>query len=120
MVGGAVYSRTMAEENGESAELQTCPARGAIRRQCGRPLHRAPSSVDETPVCLLHSKDPGKRTAPLFEVFRRGFEEAIAIAEAWALRASPSPSEHEDLEALAEIERNATADFEGFVFPPSH
>ena len=42
---------------------------------CGRKLHVAPDGIDEKPVCLMHSKDPGKQSGPLFEVFRQEFRE---------------------------------------------
>ena len=42
--------------------------------KCGRKLHVAPDSVEEFPVCLMHSKDPKKQSAPLFGEFWREFE----------------------------------------------
>ena len=45
--------------------------------RCGRKLHVAPDGVDEKPVCLMHSKDPQKQSAPLFDEFWREFERIL-------------------------------------------
>lgn len=47
---------------------------------CGRKLHVAPDGIDEKPVCLMHSKDPGKQSGPLFEEFRQEFERILEDA----------------------------------------
>ena len=65
---------------------------GIEAAKCKRPLHNAPQGSDETPVCLMHSKDANKG-GELFEAFWREFEVI--------------------LEAAGEGE----AHFEGFFFP---
>ncbi|HWE86445.1 MAG TPA: hypothetical protein VG267_15985 [Terracidiphilus sp.] len=62
--------------------------------RCGRKLHVTPEGMDEYPVCLMHSKDPNKRSGPLFEAFRREFERILIKAG------------------------GSEAHFEKFVFPP--
>ena len=54
---------------GESGETG-CPIRmGTSGHKCGRKFHIAPDGVDKRPVCLMHSKDPGKQSDPLFNAF---------------------------------------------------
>jgi len=48
--------------------------------KCGRELHAAPDGVDEQPVCLMHSNDPGKQSGPLFDTFWREFERILEEA----------------------------------------
>ncbi len=55
---------------------------------CGRPIHPAPEH-DESPVCLMHSRDPQKNDA-----FQKEFDAILKQAE----------------------ERNEIAEFRGFVF----
>jgi uncharacterized protein YjbI with pentapeptide repeats len=59
---------------------------------CGRPIYAAPEH-GETPVCLMHSQDPGKDA----KAFEQEFERILAEAEG----------------------RAAVANFRGFVFPSS-
>jgi hypothetical protein len=66
------------------------------RMRCGRRVHAAPEGVDEKPVCLMHSKNPRKRSGQLFEMFWLEFERI--------------------LESAGENE----ASFEHFVFPSVH
>jgi hypothetical protein len=48
-----------------------------ITRICGRKLH-APSHIsDVKPVCLMHSKDPRKKSGRLFDEFFREFERTL-------------------------------------------
>jgi hypothetical protein len=49
--------------------------------KCGRKLHIAPAGVDEHPVCLMHSKDPGKQSGVLFIAFWQEFERILERAE---------------------------------------
>ena len=50
--------------------------------KCGRELHAAPDGVDEQPVCLMHSNDPGKhkQSGQLFEKFWLEFERILKAA----------------------------------------
>ena len=48
--------------------------------RCGGKLHVAPEGVDEKPVCLMHSNDPGKQSGPLFDTFWREFERVLEAA----------------------------------------
>jgi uncharacterized protein YjbI with pentapeptide repeats len=48
--------------------------------KCGRELHAAPDGVDEQPVCLMHSNDPGKQSGPLFDTFWQEFERILEEA----------------------------------------
>lgn len=43
--------------------------------RCGRPIHSAPAH-DETPVCLMHSRDPKKHDAEFQKEFERVLEAA--------------------------------------------
>lgn len=38
----------------------TCPIEMSDVLSCGRPIHAALAGCDETPVCLMHSRDPNK------------------------------------------------------------
>jgi hypothetical protein len=64
--------------------------------RCRRELHVAPDGVDETPVCLMHSKDPRKQSGPLFDTFWLEFERVLKDAG------------------------EGEAHFERFVFPQFH
>jgi uncharacterized protein YjbI with pentapeptide repeats len=48
--------------------------------RCGRKIHVAPDGTDEKPVCMMHSKDPGKQSGPLFDAFWREFERILEEA----------------------------------------
>src|SRR5580704_14913871 len=48
--------------------------------KCGRPLHNAPAGADPTPVCLMHSNDPGRQIGLLFDEFRKQFETILKDA----------------------------------------
>jgi hypothetical protein len=48
--------------------------------KCGRELHAAPDGVDEQPVCLMHSNDPGKQSGALFDAFWLEFERTLEAA----------------------------------------
>lgn len=37
-----------------------CPVNMSDAEACGRPIHAAQAGCDETPVCLMHSRDPSK------------------------------------------------------------
>ena len=100
-----VYSRIMADEQeitldesataeGDSGEAG-CPIMMGYgdAPRCGRKLHGAPDGVDEKPVCLMHSKDTGKQSGPLFDAF-------------WS-----------EFERILEDARENVAHFEHFVFP---
>ncbi len=50
--------------------------------RCGRKLYVAPDGVDKNPVCLMHSKDPGKQSGPLFDHFWPEFEKILECAGA--------------------------------------
>jgi uncharacterized protein YjbI with pentapeptide repeats len=47
---------------------------------CNRPLHPAPTGVDEQPVCLMHSNDPAKQSSPLYDAFIEEFESILEKA----------------------------------------
>jgi uncharacterized protein YjbI with pentapeptide repeats len=70
-----------AAAEGDSGEAG-CPIRmgGKDAPICGRKLHIAPDGVDEQPVCLMHSKDPGKQAGLLIEEFRMEFERIMEEA----------------------------------------
>ena len=73
-----------AAAEGKSSEAG-CPIRMATYRgfggfRCGRTLHVAPDGLDEKPVCLMHSKDPGKQSGPLFDAFWLEFETILKAA----------------------------------------
>jgi uncharacterized protein YjbI with pentapeptide repeats len=70
-----------AAPDGESGEAG-CPVRGGYISdpRCGRKLHVAPDGADEKLVCLMHSKDPGKQSAPLSDAFWREFERTLEAA----------------------------------------
>ena len=86
-----------AAANGGSGEAG-CPIVmgefGDVR--CGRKLHLAPDRVDEKPVCLMHSRDPGKQSGPLFDAFWQEFERILVEAG------------------------EGVAHFERFIFPEIH
>jgi len=46
------------------------------RRRCGRPVYKASAGIDETPVCLMHSRDPNKDDAAFQAEFERILEAA--------------------------------------------
>jgi hypothetical protein len=48
--------------------------------RCARKLHVATDGVDEKSVCLMHSKDPGKQSGPLFDAFWLEFERILEDA----------------------------------------
>ncbi len=48
-----------------------CPVEMLPGRRCGRPIYSAPSGADETPVCLMHSRDPNKDDAAFQAEFER-------------------------------------------------
>ena len=50
-------------------------------QKCGRKTHVAPDGVDEEPVCLMHSKDTGKQSGPLFDAFWSEFERILEDAK---------------------------------------
>jgi hypothetical protein len=47
-------------ELAQQSEPTGCPIDMSDDRPCGRPIHPAPSDVDEQPVCLMHSHDSNK------------------------------------------------------------
>lgn len=47
-------------ESVRHSEPTGCPVEMADGKPCGRPIHPAPSDVDEQPVCLMHSRDQRK------------------------------------------------------------
>jgi uncharacterized protein YjbI with pentapeptide repeats len=49
--------------------------------RCGRRIHDAPDGVDERPVCLMHSNDPGKQSGPLCDAFWLEFERILDEAK---------------------------------------
>ena len=58
-----------------------CPVEmGYPAQRCRRKLHVTPEGGDEKPVCLMHSKDPNKQSAPLFGEFWREFTRILADA----------------------------------------
>ena len=63
-----------------------CPVRmGSSGPICGRPIYSAPEGLDDSPVCLMHSKDPGKQTEVLFDEFWLEFEailKTVGVGEA--------------------------------------
>jgi uncharacterized protein YjbI with pentapeptide repeats len=73
-------------------KIATCPVEMGAG-VCGRPVHRAPKKVDAQPVCLMHSKDPAKRSGVLYSEFLLEFKAIISAAG------------------------TGTADFTLFVFP---
>ncbi|MDE3242567.1 MAG: pentapeptide repeat-containing protein [Nitrospirota bacterium] len=44
----------------QQSEPTDCPVVMSDGRPCGRPIHPAPSDVDERPVCLMHSREQRK------------------------------------------------------------
>jgi hypothetical protein len=50
-------------EKPEAAKEQGCPVIMYGGRRCGRPIYKASPGADETPVCLMHSRDPNKDDA---------------------------------------------------------
>jgi uncharacterized protein YjbI with pentapeptide repeats len=83
-----------AQQPATTEEQQVCAVVMYTARPCGRPLYEAPDSVDEAPVCLMHSCDPNKDDA----AFQAEFERILQAAGEGA----------------------ADADFKGFVFPSSN
>jgi len=63
-----------AEEAGET--MAGCPVKMDNGLPCGRLIHHAPTGVDETPVCLMHSRDPNKSD----EEFQKEFESILEKA----------------------------------------
>ncbi len=63
-------------EKREAVTEQHCPVRMHNGKGCGRPIHAAPSGVDEEAVCLMHSKDPKKSDAAFQEEFERILRDA--------------------------------------------
>lgn len=61
-------------------------------RLCGRSIYGAPSSVDNIPVCLMHSADPQKSDTQFQEEFER----------------------------ILHLAGEGLADFSGFIFPSSN
>ncbi len=65
---------------GDSGEAG-CPIEmGVGGPRCRRKLHVTPDGVDEEPVCLMHSKDPHKKSGPLFDAFWLEFERILEVA----------------------------------------
>jgi hypothetical protein len=50
-------------EKPEAVKDQGCPVIMYGGRRCGRPIYKASPGADETPVCLMHSRDPNKDDA---------------------------------------------------------
>lgn len=71
-----------------------CPVVMSDDKPCGRPIHLAPASVDDKPVCLMHSGDQAKPSVP----FWREFEDIL----------SDSSTHHRPKDRY---------DFRSFVFP---
>jgi uncharacterized protein YjbI with pentapeptide repeats len=46
--------------NHEAEGDQGCPVEMHADQRCGRPIYNAAPSIDKTPVCLMHSRDPNK------------------------------------------------------------
>lgn len=63
-------------EKREAVTEQRCPVRMHNQQPCGRPIYVAPLSVDEKPVCLMHSMDPNKSDA----AFQEEFDRVLAVA----------------------------------------
>lgn len=72
-----VTEETLALES--FSAIRGCPVDMGLDLPCGRPLHNAPAGVDETPVCLMHSKDPAKQEGALYDRF---WDEADGILDA--------------------------------------
>ncbi len=71
-----------AAAEGDVAEVG-CPVQmGYPAQRCGHKLHIAPDGVDEQPVCLMHSNDPGKhkQAGQLFKEFWLEFEKILKAA----------------------------------------
>ena len=47
-----------------------------VNERCGRPTYAAPFGIDETPVCLMHSRDPQKSDSEFQQEFERILREA--------------------------------------------
>jgi hypothetical protein len=60
----------------EAGGDQGCPVEMDDLRRCGRPIYNAPPSIDKTPVCLMHSRDPNKDDAEFQAEFERILREA--------------------------------------------
>ncbi len=60
---------------------------------CGRPVHRETHKADTEPVCLMHSRDPDKRSGVLYSEFLLAFYDILDAAG------------------------TGTADFTSYVFP---
>jgi len=58
-----------AEQSGGKTE--GCLVKTYDDKPCGRPIHHAPAGVDEMPVCLMHSRDPGKDDVAFQTEFER-------------------------------------------------
>ena len=68
-----------AEQSGGKTE--GCLVKTYDDKPCGRPIHHAPAGVDEMPVCLMHSRDPGKDDV----AFQTEFERILQMAaDGWA------------------------------------
>jgi hypothetical protein len=63
-------------EKPDVAKHPGCPILMHDGGPCGRPIHKAPTGVDKTPVCLMHSRDPHKDDCAFQAEFQRILEEA--------------------------------------------
>src|SRR5712692_10555153 len=76
----------------ESSSPGGCPVEMHKGKLCDRPIYHMQSAYDQTPVCLMHSRDPGKSDAAFQEEF----------------------------EAILKAAGNGIADFTAFVFPSAN
>ena len=77
----AVEEREGAAAEGQEANIGCSIRMGLFgSARCGRRIHVAPASVDEFPVCLMHSNDPAKQSGALCEVFWIEFHQTLEKA----------------------------------------
>jgi len=62
--------------NHQSEGDQGCPVDMHGGRRCGRPIYNPPPGIDDTPVCLMHSRDPSKDDGKFQTEFEHILKEA--------------------------------------------
>lgn len=101
-------------------EAKRCTEEMYDGNPCGRPIHNAPPAVDEQPVCLMHSRDPGKNDEEFQAEFERILHEAgDGVADFTKFVFPSARYAHREFKAKC-VFRGATftqdADFSGATF----
>jgi len=63
--------KTKQPDDREATKDKGCPVEMHDGKPCGRPIYNAPPDLDETPLCLMHSRDPNKDDTAFQAEFER-------------------------------------------------